>query len=146
MFCGIKKLTSCLRSELNTNNGIVLATMLDEIEVRRFGMIQDGTPIVNDGFGEPVNMEAQQNYKSWIIKVDIDAENQENQESSAIGGRSGTNENIVFYCVITEDLQENDLVIYPIGSNNSFRIRKDSIIPKQFKRKITAYSEVKSVK
>lgn len=147
MFCGIKKLADCLTTSIGgADNGIIEATMQDIIEIRRFGITQDGTKITYDDFGEPVDLNAQQNYKSWTIKVDMDFESQENDEESYVGGRSSDKESIVFDVVLTEDIQENDVIVYPAFSNTSFRVKKDYAMPKRLRRKITAISEVRSKK
>lgn len=144
MFCGIKRVVSC--SAQNIGSNIVEATMMDIIEIRRFGIKQDGTKITYDDFGEPVDLLAQQNYKTWTIKVDMDYESLENDENSNIGGRSDSKEMLVFDVMLAEDIMENDVIIYPINSNHTFRVKKDYSMPKRSRRKIYAISEVKSTK
>lgn len=143
MFCGIKKLIEC---QAEYASGLVDASMQDLIEIRRFGIIQNGTPITYDDFGEPVNLLAQQNYKTWQIKVDMDFEDQLNDEKSNVGGRPATAETLSFGVTMTEDIIENDVVIYPIGSNKTYRVKEDKIIPKKLRRIIKCISEVKTTK
>ena len=47
---------------------------------------------------------------------------------------------------LTADIVENDLIVYPIGSNDVYRVRKDYREMKNKKRFIFAYGEVRSTK
>ncbi len=144
MFCGLKKIVKCNNSQLL--DGIVESTLTTEIEVRRFGIDQNQTTIINDDFGEPIDLTAQQNYFSFIINAKLEIEEEKNDESSKVGGRVSGNSKMMFHVKFNEDLLLNDLVVYPPYSNQTYRVIFADPRPESRKRIITAINDDKSTK
>ena len=141
-FCSLKKV---IDNATNPPSGIIEASFVDEIERRRFGVNVDGV-ITYDEFGEPIYLNGQVNYLSLVILCNIDAKTEENDEKSSVGGRGSNKEYIKIEVSMTADIMEGDLIIYPVGSNDAYRVRKDVRTIKNKKRFIFAYGEVRSTK
>ena len=143
-FCSLNKLIDKLTSSSVIDN-VIEASFVDQIEVRRFGL-NNGVQIAYDEFGEPIDLSAQQNYTSYIHNCTIEVLTEENDEKSAVGGRGSSKEYMKINVSLTADIVENDLIVYPIGSNDVYRVRKDYREMKNKKRFIFAYGEVRSTK
>lgn len=141
-FCSLKRL---INNASNPPSGIVEGSFSHDIEVRRFGVNGSGV-ITYDEFGEPIDLNAQTNYISYILPCTIEMYDEENDEKSHVGGRPSKNEYMYFQVSLTADIIENDLVFYPPYSNNSYRVQKDRQMLSNGKRMIYAYYEVRSTK
>jgi hypothetical protein len=103
---------------------LIEASFIHEIELRRFGINQYGR-ITYDDFGEPVDLEAQTNYLSWTFFGKADYKSLEDDMQSNAGARSDEKEKLEVLVGENEDIQIGDVLIYPIGSGDSYRVMKD---------------------
>ena len=105
----------------------------DAFQVRRFGINDDGR-ILYDDFGEPEDLSAQINYKQFIQYGRIKAIHNKNDEildnggvatsrNSHIGGRTSPRSIIKFYIPLNTNVKENDVIIFPINTQESYRVR-----------------------
>lgn len=132
-FCGISKLIHCFLAN-NDFTDIIEATFEHMLERRRFGVNSSGV-ITLDVFREPIVLEAQTNYLSENFPCRVDEKTEENDNSSENGGRGNDFEHLKIQISRTADILENDVIIFPIGSNDTYRVIKDinlETIPKRY--------------
>ncbi len=141
MFCGIKKMVQCLINSSGITN-LVEAAMTDLLELRRFGINENGV-IEYDDFHEPVNLKAQTNYLSSTFYGKVEKQTLENDSESRVGGRSDDKEYIQVQVPYDLDILEGDILIYPVDSGFSYRVIKDFYEVSLKRRTITATNEDK---
>lgn len=145
MFCGIQRQIKCfLNSDGITN--LIEGSMIDEIELRRFGLSASGTVLEFDDFGDPTNINDSQTYYSLTFKAKVEMKTEENDESSNAGGISSPKEYMLAVIPLDLEIYENDILIYPIGSNDAYRVRSISLEQSKKRRTIKSYREFKSIK
>lgn len=143
-FCGISKLIHCFL-ENNDFTAIIEATFEHLLERRRFGVNSSGV-ISLDIFREPINLDAQVNYLSEVFRCRVEEKTEENDDNSENGGRGNDFEHLKILISKTADILENDVIIYPIGSNDTYRVVKDINIETIPKRYIYCTKEFRATK
>lgn len=142
MFCDINRIIQCLVTSNGVSN-LIESTRTDTITIRRFGINSDGA-IEYDIYGEPINLNAQQNYLELYLTVRMYTQDEINDEESKIGGKPDDKEYIMFEVGLTDDIQQNDIVEYPQNSNKTYRVTNDKTLARESKRVIKAYYEYKA--
>lgn len=136
-FNGIKKRITCL---MGSEDGIGTSPMIR----RRFGVSSSGTIISRDIYGEPVDSEIDV-YNDLTIYGIVERINQINDEESNIGGRPSTKRSILDFVTSTvTDVLLNDLVEFPVDSNQWFRVSLKEPISGNYGLHIVGYHEQRS--
>lgn len=147
-FCSLKKQLLCFGKKFQDlsndfNLSIITAINSEFIRLRRFGIDSSGNAIQINKYGEPL-VPTGSVYFEKIISGVITKQDNENDEKSTIGGKSSHDEFLQVTISLTEDVQENDLVEYPLDSNNWYKVDKLFYVNSGTQRYFKAYSEVRS--
>lgn len=145
-FSDLKRMAACLLHGITLaptgiitgssgGGGSVIPTVLypDGFRVRRFGLNNAGR-IVYDDFGEPVDLTAQINFIEFIQFGRIKSLHNKNEEmiddrgistnrTSHIGGRTSTKATLTMFIPLETNIQENDIVIFPTNTLETYRVR-----------------------
>lgn len=138
-FCGIKRKLNCIVNAGEEGGGI-------QFKRRRMGVNSSGSVITYDVFGEPLSG-ATDVYNDLLINGMLSKKRLGNDEKSNIGGftDTGLRKSIDIMVSRTADVLRNDLVEYPVDSNDWFRIVEIETIPSSIKN-IYGVAEVRSNK
>lgn len=136
-FCGAKKMLSCIVNGGEENGGI-------QFKRRRMGVNSSGNAITYDIFGEPTSGVTDV-YNDLLINGMLSKKKIGNDEKSNIGGFSDTNMKKGIDIIVSRnaDVLRNDLIEYPIGSNDWFRVTEIETIAGSIKN-IYGIAEVRS--
>ena len=112
-FCGLRKKINCL---------IATDTNGEPLNRIRFGVSSSGSVVSYDIYGEPI--EGITDYKNELtIYGVVDKTDITNDDNSDIGGRPMCKRTVInFITSLQTDIQRNDVVEYPLDSNEFYRI------------------------
>lgn len=134
-FCHLKKQVQCLGNQYKDWFDINSVDVL----VKRFNV---GGIVELDMYGEPINSD--ETIATFEIKAKFDKQVVQNSMTSNIGGITDVNkEFIVLQIKLNEDVQENDLLEYPIGSNDWYKVEQ-FLFKTQRTKYLKAYAEIRS--
>jgi len=117
-FCSLKRQVNKLICNQADN---LISVKGGRLRLRRFGIDSNSVAIATNKYGEPVNVTGEV-YKEWEFDGIIEKQQLRNDEDSKHGGISDDKEQMLVTIKLDEDVQENDLVEYPINSNHWFKV------------------------
>jgi hypothetical protein len=136
-FCGAKRMINCIINSGEEAGGI-------EFKRRRMGIDSSGSTVSYDIFGEPVSGITDV-YNDLLVNGMLSKKRSINDEKSNIGGFTDTSvkKSIDIMVSRSADVLKNDLVEYPVDSNDWYRVCEIETIAGSLKN-IYGISEVRS--
>lgn len=142
-FSTMNKMINCLltsgsNSTVPTNIGLPLKR-------RRMGVTSSGSTVIFDDFGEPI-VSTTDFYNDLIVYGIIPRRKEVNDEKSNIGGREDIKqkESMKVQFPTNIDVVMNDLLEYPINTNNWYRVVQKEFISGNKMLEITSYHEIRN--
>ncbi len=123
-FNSLRKRANCMVAHIVPSELILVSIQLNAAIVRRrMGVSSSGTIVMNDMYGEPIGTDI---YNDIQITVEIRKAKDNNEENSKAGGRTenGMEKSLEFRTDFATDILKNDLIEFPVGSNEWFRVNE----------------------